>query len=117
MAVIEKKLVGSGGTGKSSAIIRQHYSNELTARMALYSLRKFQNFREWAGDECGFTETGFLALTAAKDRAGLEANVALQQSVGIKTEVISPKAMAEVLPGIDTTGLVAAGLGAGRRLR
>jgi len=108
VAVMEKELVGAGGTGKSSAIIRQHYSNELTARMALYSLRFFQNFEEVVGDECGFTETGFLALTAAKDRAGLEANVALQQKVGIKTEVLSPEAMTEVLPGIDTTGLVAA---------
>ena len=108
VAVLEKELVGSGGTGKSSAIIRQHYSNELTARMALHSLRVFQNFAELVGDECGFTETGFLALTAAKDRAGLEANVALQQKVGIKTEVLAPEAMAEIMPGIDTTGLVAA---------
>ena len=108
VAVLEKHLVGSGGTGKSSAIIRQHYSNELTARMALYSLRFFQNFKALVGDECGFTETGFVALTAAKDRAGLEANVALQQRVGIKTEVLSPEALSEVIPGLDTTGLVAA---------
>lgn len=108
VAVVEKGLVGSGGTGKSSAVIRQHYSNELTARMALYSLRVFQNFEELVGDECGFTETGFLALTAAKDRAGLEANVALQQKVGIKTEVLEPEALVGIMPGIDTAGLAAA---------
>jgi sarcosine oxidase subunit beta len=108
VAVVEKGLVGSGGTGKSSAIIRQHYSNELTARMALHSLRVFQNFEELVGDECGFTETGFLALTAAKDRAGLEANVALQQKLGIRTEVLSPEALVEIMPGLDTADLVAA---------
>ncbi len=108
VAVVEKELVGSGGTSKSSAIIRQHYSNELTARMALHSLRVFQNCKELVGDECGFTETGFLALTASKDRAGLEANVALQQKLGIKTEVLSPEALIEIMPGMDTADLVAA---------
>ena len=39
VALLEKELVGAGPTGKSSAIIRQHYSNELTARMALQGLR------------------------------------------------------------------------------
>ena len=34
VAVLEKGSIGAGSTGKSSAIIRQHYSNELTARMA-----------------------------------------------------------------------------------
>jgi glycine/D-amino acid oxidase-like deaminating enzyme len=46
VALLEKATIGSGPSGKSSAIIRQHYSNELTARMALYSLRVFQNFKE-----------------------------------------------------------------------
>ena len=82
VAVIDKKTIGEGPTGKSSSIIRQHYSNELTARMALHSLRVFQNFEEIIGEECGFTVTGFLALVKAADRAGLEANVALQQGVG-----------------------------------
>jgi sarcosine oxidase subunit beta len=49
VAVVEKGGIGAGSTGKSSAIIRQHYSNELTARMALYSLRVFQKFEERVG--------------------------------------------------------------------
>ncbi len=57
VAVLEKENLGSGSTGKSSAIIRQHYSNELTARMALYSLRAFQNFDDEVGGDSGFTET------------------------------------------------------------
>ena len=50
-AVVEKSTIGQGPTGKSSAIIRQHYSNELTARMALYSLNVFHNFEELIGEE------------------------------------------------------------------
>jgi len=108
VAVLEQKEIGYGSTGHSSAIIRQHYSNELTARMALYSLRVFQNFADEVGGESGFTSTGFLALTSAQDRAGLEANVALQQSLGIQTEILAPEALRELMPGLEVSDLVAA---------
>ena len=108
VALLEKEAIGAGSTGRSSAIIRQHYSNELTARMALYSLRVFQNFDEAVGGECGFTRTGFVVLVAAEDREGLEANVALQRRVGIQTEIIPPEALHELMPGLETADLVAA---------
>ncbi len=108
VALVDKKLVGEGPTGKSSAIIRQHYSNEITARMALFSLRVFQDFEEHLGDECGFVQRGFLVLVDAKDRPGLEANVVLQQTVGIETELISPDTVRELLPGAERADLVAA---------
>jgi sarcosine oxidase subunit beta len=108
VALLEKGHVGDGGTGKSSAIIRQHYSNELTARMALYSLRVFQDFDERVGGESGFTNTGFLALVESKDHAGLEANVALQRKVGIQAELLQPEAVREIMPGMNTADLIAA---------
>jgi glycine/D-amino acid oxidase-like deaminating enzyme len=108
VALVEKRHIGDGPTGKSSAIIRQHYSNELTARMALHSLGIFQNFEDEVGDTCGFRRTGFVALVAAKDQAGLEANVKFQRGLGIKTEVMSPDTLREIIPGLETTDLVAA---------
>jgi sarcosine oxidase subunit beta len=108
VVVLEKAYIGSGSTGESSAIIRQHYSNALTARMAKYSLGVFQNFADVVGGESGFTRTGFIALVNAKDRAGLERNVALQQSLGIRTELLSPVALAAIMPGLETSDLLAA---------
>lgn len=108
VAILEKNSIGTGPTGKSSAIIRQHYSNELTARMALYSLQVFQQFSEQVGGECGFTQTGFLALVNAADQAGLEANIALQQRVGIETSLVGPEVLREMAPGLITADLVAA---------
>ena len=108
VALLDKKSIGEGPTGESSGIIRQHYSNELTARMALHSLRVFQDFEERVGDECGFRQAGFVVLVEEKDRAGLEANVALQRSLGIQTELLSPEALREILPEMETSDLVAA---------
>lgn len=107
VVLVEKDAIGDGPTGKSSAIIRQHYSNELTARMAHYSLGVFRNFEEEVGGECGFRRTGFMALVAAEDRAGLEANVALQRGVGINTELLPAEALREIMPGMATADLVA----------
>ncbi len=108
VALVEKRYIGDGPTGKSSAIIRQHYSNELTARMALHSLGVFQNFEDELGDTCGFRSTGFVTLVAAKDRAALEANVEFQRELGIKTEVMSSEALRAFIPGLETTDVVAA---------
>ena len=103
VALLDKDTIGAGPTGKSSAIIRQHYSNELTARMALYSLRVFQDFENQVGEECGFTRTGFVALAPRSDSEGLQANIALQQGVGIETELLSAGDLQQMVPGLVTS--------------
>ena len=108
VALLDKKGVGDGGTGQSSAIIRQHYSKELTARMAKYSLGVFQNFSNQVGGECGFTQSGFLLVVAAKDLDGLKANVTLQQKLGIQTELINQETIQRLMPALKTSDLVAA---------
>lgn len=109
VTVVEKGTVGAGGTGRSSAIIRQHYSNELTARMALHSLRVFQQWDDRVGGEVGFEQTGWVALADARNREGLEANVKLQQSLGIQTSLIGVEQLRELVPGLeaDDVGAVA----------
>jgi sarcosine oxidase subunit beta len=105
VGVLEKAAVGAGSSGKSSAIIRQHYSNEVTASMALHSLRVFQDFDARVGGECGFTETGFLALTRAEDMHGLRENIHLQRRVGIKTELLDRADVLRIMPALQTSDL------------
>jgi len=107
VALFDKKRIGEGPTGVSSAIIRQHYSNVLTARMAKYSLRVFQDFEERVGGESGFTQAGFVVMVEDKDRAGLEANVALQRQLGINTELMPSEMLKELAPNIVSDDLVA----------
>ncbi len=110
VTLVEKSFLAGGTTGKSSAIVRQHYSNEPTARMALYSLRIFQNFAEVVGGHgvCGFVPTGFVVLASTDQRAGLEANLKLQQRVGIQTRQLSAEELREIAPGLADTGAVVA---------
>jgi glycine/D-amino acid oxidase-like deaminating enzyme len=109
VALVEKRFIAAGSTGKSSAIIRQHYSNEVTARMALYSLRVFQNFADAVGGDAGFVTTGFVILVDEKDRAGLVENIAMQQSIGVNTRFVSSDELHALEPDIaETRGIVGA---------
>lgn len=108
VVVLEKGALASGSTGRSSAIVRQHYSNEVTARMARWGLDVFRDFDERVGGECGFVGCGFLILVPARDAEGLSANVALQRGLGINTRILAPEEIPEVLPGADPSDLVAA---------
>ncbi len=108
VAVLEKGALASGSTGRSSAIVRQHYSNETTARMALHALGVFEDFEERVGGGCGFVPTGFVVLVPEADKEGLEANVAMQQGVGIDTRILAREELVEVVPDVAAADLVAA---------
>lgn len=88
--LLEKATLAAGGTGRSSALVRQHYTHEALATMALASLHVFQNFEEEIGGRSGFVNTGFLAIVGPEDVEALRDNVAMQQRIGIETHVMTP---------------------------
>lgn len=105
VVLLEKSYIGGGPSGLSSAIIRQHYSNPVTIRMALDSLKVWQNFPEIVGAEPVFTRTGFLIGVRPEDVAGLQANISLQQAAGVNTRFLDPDELKELEPHIDVVGI------------
>jgi sarcosine oxidase subunit beta len=103
--LLEKEFIAGGPTGHSSAIVRQHYSNPVTARMALTSLQVWQNFSEAVGGDAGFVNTGFILGVRPEDVGGLKANIRMQQSIGIDTRFVAPEEMRDLEPNLDPTGL------------
>lgn len=108
VVLLEKGALASGPTGRSTAIVRQHYSNEVTARMALESLRVFQTWGDRIGGTCGFVRTGFLVGVREEDRPALEGNVALQRGVGIDVRMVAGNELRRLEPQLFTEDLVAA---------
>jgi len=108
VTLVEKDFIAAGPTGRSCGIVRQHYSHPVTARMALSALRVFQNFAEMVGGDCDFHQTGFILAAGPDHVETLQANVALQQSVGVNTRLISVDELRELEPGVSTDGIVAA---------
>ncbi len=108
VTVLERNSIASGPTGRSCGIIRQHYSHEVTARLALESLATFENFPEAVGGACDFRQTGFIMAVGSEGESALRRNVRLQQRVGIDTRLISAQDVQEMVPGMDTTGIALA---------
>src|SRR5262245_61255770 len=96
--LLEKSYLAAGSSGKSGAIIRQHYSNKLTAVMARQSLRVFEHFDEVVGGPPVFTRAGMVIVVNERDRAGLESNIAMQRELGIDVRLVSAQSLADIDP-------------------
>ena len=102
--LLEREALASGSTSRSQAILRMHYSNEVTARMAWQSLDVFRDFEQMVGTPSGFVETGYFLIAGDEQREALEANVAMQKGVGIETDVVAPSEAEELAPVLSMRG-------------
>src|SRR5436309_3710192 len=100
VVLLEKAYLGAGSSGKSGAIVRQHYSNRLTASMAQKSLRVFEHFEDVVGGPRVFTHTGMVVVVKERDRPGLEATVAMQRELGIDVRLVSPAELTDIDPNV-----------------
>jgi glycine/D-amino acid oxidase-like deaminating enzyme len=99
--VLDRATVGSGGTGKSSGIVRCHYGIRSLAAMAWHALPVLEDAPEILGAESGYRKTGYLVGVGPQNIGSLRANVALHKSIGIDVELIGPEAAQEMWPTAD----------------
>ncbi len=96
--LLERKAVCSGGTAKSCAITRTHYSIPINLLHAVESLKVFENFAEIVGGDCGFHRTGYIILGPEEHREPMLAVFHAQNEQGIDTAVLSREAAREIHP-------------------
>src|SRR5215510_14688329 len=102
VVLLEKSYLGAGSSGKSGAIIRQHYSNRLTAAMAQRSLRVFERFDEIVGGPPVFTRAGMVLVVNDRDRAGLDVNIVMQRELGIDVRLVSALELTDIDPNANS---------------
>ena len=96
--LLERDVLASGSTSKSQAILRMHYSNEVTSSLAWQSLEIFKNFEELTGTPSGYTRTGYFLIVGSEDRQAMRENVAMHRRLGIASEIVSIEDMRELAP-------------------
>ena len=101
--LVEKSSLGSGSTGRSQAILRMHYSNEVTTLLAWKSLDIFKNFADITGSSSGYTQTGYLLITDIAEKASMQTNLKMMKSKGVRTEMLSKTELAEIAPSISVS--------------
>jgi glycine/D-amino acid oxidase-like deaminating enzyme len=104
VVLLEKTALAAGSSGRSGAILRQHYSDVELASMARDSLRVYAGLEARTGRSIGFQKMGVLTL-AGPERpetiALVERNIAMQQSIGIDTRRVDAAEIRALVPGID----------------
>ncbi|MDA1227487.1 MAG: FAD-binding oxidoreductase [Chloroflexi bacterium] len=100
--LLEKDVLGSGSTSRSQAILRMHYSNEVTSLFAWKSLEVLKNFEELTGTPSGYTRTGyFLIVSDEDDKKAMRDNVAMHKGLGIATDEVTIEQAREIAPMVS----------------
>ena len=105
VVLLEKSGIAAGATGRSSAIVRTHYTHEVLARMSLAALRVFEHFDVVVGGESGFRKVGLLVLLGPEDSDAVAENVAMHRRVGIEAHTLSVDELKHVEPRLDPAGV------------
>ncbi len=109
VAVFEKSYLSSGATGRCGGGIRQQWSARMNVRLAMRSVRLFENFKEDTGFDIEYRQGGYLLMAFSDEEAErFEENVKMQRQEGLQVEILTPKMVKERYPYIDTKDLVLA---------
>jgi len=104
VVLLERRELAAGSSGRSGAVLRQHYASAVVAAMARDSLREYSTLERTTGRAIGFQACG--VLTIAGPRAPhmalrVRENVAMQRSIGIDTRIVDARELRELAPGIE----------------
>jgi sarcosine oxidase, subunit beta len=107
--VIDKDHVGRGGSGRSSALVRMHYSFGPEVQLALISLHMFQNWQEVVGQAGDFRKTGFVRIVHPNETARLKLNVKMQCKLGANVKLLGKQELHQLEPdwNVDEVELAA----------
>jgi sarcosine oxidase subunit beta len=103
VTVLERGELCGGGTGKSSGVVRCHYTVRSLAAMAWYAVRQHEDL----GEEAGFHQVGYLVGVGAENADALRHNVQMHQDLGIDVRILDGQAARAHWPSADTADFAA----------
>ena len=111
IVVIEKNYLASGATGRCGAGVRQQWGTEMNCRVAMESIKFFETANEELeyNRDIEFKQGGYLIVASTeKEDLQFQKNVALQRSLGMEVEYMTPKEATKIVPYLNTEGLTSA---------
>lgn len=102
VAVLEKRFLAAGATGRSSGLVRMHYDLEAEARLAWESFGWFRDWKERVGGDSGFTRTGFIQIVKREHVDALKANTLMLQRIGVPALLVTAEDVKRLAPSFVT---------------
>ncbi|MFU8786111.1 MAG: NAD(P)/FAD-dependent oxidoreductase [Candidatus Izemoplasmataceae bacterium] len=102
--VIEKSYLTSGATGRCGAGVRQQWGTKMNCLLAKKSVEFFENAKEilqYDGN-VEFKQEGYLVIASDEEESKtFKKNVALQNSLGIPSQVLTKEEAKEIVPHLN----------------
>jgi len=109
VVLVEQAELGSGSTCKAAGGVRAQFSDAVNIELGRRSLETFERFKQDLDQEIDLHQVGYLFLLDRPDQvAAFEQNVALQNDLGVTSEMIDVAEAKRLSPLIETDGLLAA---------
>ena len=109
VVLLERAELGSGSTSKAAGGVRAQFSDPVNIELGQRSLRAFEDFARRPGGEIDLKQQGYLfLLSEPEDVAAFEGGVALQNSLGVPSRMLTPQQACELSPLVSPDGLLAA---------
>ena len=108
VTVLERNTIGAGSTGKSAGGFRAQFSDEFNIRMAVENIRRLESFESEFETDIDLKQWGYLFLLREPEVDAFRRSVGLQRSLGVPSELITPQAALDMVPGIRIHDVAAA---------
>jgi sarcosine oxidase subunit beta len=96
--ILDKNLAAQGGSSRSSALVRMHYTLPEEVRLAVKSYEIFANWEDTVGRPGHLKQIGFVQIVPESEIEQLKKNVEMQRKVGANTRIISSRELNEIEP-------------------
>jgi sarcosine oxidase, subunit beta len=99
----------TGSSARSAAGVRHQFAAEINIRLSLYSIEQLQHFNERVGGHADLKQVGYLLLVDdAETWETYQRNVALQNSLGVRSRIIGLSDVLDFVPGARIDDLLGA---------
>ena len=107
--LLERGGLGGGSTAKAAGGIRSSFTSRVNVELGLRGLAEYSAFSERFGVEIDFRRDGYLYLLADPAEVTAIGHCAeLQRAYGVRSHLLTPAEAKDVLPLLETDGVVAA---------
>jgi sarcosine oxidase subunit beta len=96
--VLDRNLAAQGGSSRSSALVRMHYTLPEEVQFAVRSYEIFANWQDYVGRPGHLKQTGFVQIVPENEIELLKKNVEMQRKLGANTKIISSDELSEIEP-------------------
>lgn len=108
ITVVDRARTGEGMSGRSSALVRMHYSFGPEVRLAVLSRQVFQRWQDVTGASGDYRTTGFVRIVPERETNLLERNVAMQREHGADARLVTAAELKEIEPDWSVEDVAAA---------